>query len=265
MVITGLTRNQVARKGSWVRIPPSPPCFPSLVQRGECCTKNIRGVYMLSEETKQLLKRYFNAAANLYGMIRLYKLLEIYNSQNEPISEEDFLAFADEIDSEKEQFELVSDEEVFDGVLTTNPLSRWLAAEYLYALGDFDDFEKIFENTIGITYYVPNKKKFLKYEDEFYFEKTPEYIELRAFIRSMPDLSKERADSIAEEIEANLSLDLGEDEDENIEYAIANAMRLGLNVDGQERELYRLVFEFDKNLRKHVYAGHTHKEVLMMF
>ena len=81
----------------------------------------------------------------------------------------------------------------------------------------------------------------------------------------MPDLSKERADSIAEEIEANLSLDLCEDEDENIEYAIANAMRLGLNVDGQERELYRLVFEFDKNLRKHVYAGHTHKEVLMMF
>lgn len=25
MVITALTRNQVVRKGSWVRIPPSPP------------------------------------------------------------------------------------------------------------------------------------------------------------------------------------------------------------------------------------------------
>ena len=31
MVITGLTRNQVARKGSWVRIPPPPPNRKALI------------------------------------------------------------------------------------------------------------------------------------------------------------------------------------------------------------------------------------------
>lgn len=45
----------------------------------------------LSKETQDLLYRYFAAAANLYGVIEIGKLLKIYNSQNEPVSEEDFL------------------------------------------------------------------------------------------------------------------------------------------------------------------------------
>lgn len=49
----------------------------------------------LSKETQDLLYRYFAAAANLYGVIEIGKLLKIYNSQNEPVSEEDFLSFAE--------------------------------------------------------------------------------------------------------------------------------------------------------------------------
>lgn len=36
----------------------------------------------LSAETQALLYRYFAAAANLYGVIRVCNLLKIYNSQN---------------------------------------------------------------------------------------------------------------------------------------------------------------------------------------
>lgn len=35
----------------------------------------------LSKETQDLLYRYFAAAANLYGVIEIGKLLKIYNSQ----------------------------------------------------------------------------------------------------------------------------------------------------------------------------------------
>ena len=49
----------------------------------------------LSKETQDLLYRYFAAAANLYGVIEIGKLLKIYNSQNEPVSEEDFLSFVE--------------------------------------------------------------------------------------------------------------------------------------------------------------------------
>lgn len=47
----------------------------------------------LSKEATQLLYQYFDAAANLYGVIPLRTLLRIYNSQNEPISEDDFVKF----------------------------------------------------------------------------------------------------------------------------------------------------------------------------
>ena len=42
----------------------------------------------LTKETTELLERYFDAAANLYGIITPSKLLQIYNSQNDPITEE---------------------------------------------------------------------------------------------------------------------------------------------------------------------------------
>ena len=41
----------------------------------------------LSKETQDLLYRYFAAAANLNGVIEIGKLLKIYNSQNEPVSD----------------------------------------------------------------------------------------------------------------------------------------------------------------------------------
>ena len=51
----------------------------------------------LTEETKNLLYKYFDVAVNLYGAIPLYKLLEIYNKQNEPITKEQFVEFVDNI------------------------------------------------------------------------------------------------------------------------------------------------------------------------
>ena len=51
----------------------------------------------LSKGATQLLYQYFDAAANLYGVIPLRTLLRIYNSQNEPISEDDFVKFVESI------------------------------------------------------------------------------------------------------------------------------------------------------------------------
>lgn len=58
----------------------------------------------LSKETQDLLYRYFAAAANLYGVIEIGKLLEIYNSQNEPVSEEDFLSFVENMNFKGKYF-----------------------------------------------------------------------------------------------------------------------------------------------------------------
>lgn len=155
----------------------------------------------LSVETKTLLSRYFAAAANLYGIIRVCDLLKIYNWQNEPITEEEFLSFIDEIDFSDKYYCVFTQDEIYKDGSETPPLEREIIAEYLCCF-DFDDqdieeYEKLKVSRWGRKFYVPNKEQFLRYEDDEYFQKTPDYLELRSFLRNETGLSKENADDYA--------------------------------------------------------------------
>lgn len=216
---------------------------------------------LLTNETEQLLKRYMAAAAKLYGIIPLNKLLSIYNSQNDPISEEQFLSFIDSFDFSHEIFDLVSDDEVFEDEPKTLPMNRNLAAQHFYIFGNFDEYCEVLEQQQGKPYYIPEKEKFLKYEDQFYFEKSLEFISLRAYIRNQPYLTKERADEIAEEI---LLCMAEENTVDSIDYAIADAERMGLKVKNHQiyDELSELCHDVMMNTRKHIHRGHTAVEIV---
>lgn len=212
----------------------------------------------LSAETKKLLYRYFEATHNLYGVIPLYKLLEIYNSQNEPISEAAFLDFVDSIDFSKKHYDVIGADEVYESISKTKPMYRDLVAEYLFALGNIDDYCLVREGQIGKTYYVPDKEKLLKYEDDGYFEKTLEFISLRAFLRNLPYLSKERADDIAEEIQLCAVINNGD-----INSSIRSALRLGVKLDNEQicDEFINLVTDVINHTRTHINCGHTPDEL----
>ncbi len=154
----------------------------------------------LTEETKQLLDQYFDAAVNLYGIIPLRKLLEIYNSQNEPIDEKSFLEFVDEIDLDHKNYFIVGEDEFFEDIENTDPIDRDVVAEHLLMYEDDDAYIKTKIGQRGKPYYIPNKKQFLKYTNSFYLEKTLSFISLRAFFRNQPGLTKEEADAIAWDI-----------------------------------------------------------------
>ena len=213
---------------------------------------------LISNETKELLLRYCRAAKNLYGMIPLSVFLKIYNSQNEPIEDDTFIEFLDGIDYTNEHFNIIGDDEVYEDVDHTPPMNRNLVAEYLYIFEDFDDYCELQEAQMGISYYVPKKEQFLKYEDEYYFEKTLEFISLRAFLRNQSNLSKERADEIAEEIQGVFYFDHREIRD-----AIAEAERLGFkaNNPNEFEEFVKLVVELSKTARTHKNCGHTLEEL----
>ena len=214
---------------------------------------------MLTEETKNLLVNYLEACSHLYGMIPLRSVLKIYNSQNEPITAEDFYDFVAGFNFKDRFYDIIGDDEIFEGEEETPISDKTLAEEYL--LEDFDDFLEMREKQFGIPYYIPPKNKFLKYTDEYYFEKTMEYIELRAFLRNLPYLTKERADDIAEDVLGSVAF--GEDE---IDFGISEALRMGVDLEDDKirKEFFRLLLHLDKNVRKHVYCGHTKQELLDM-
>ena len=78
----------------------------------------------LSKETQDLLYRYFAAAANLYGVIEIGKLLKIYNSQNEPVSEEDFLSFVENMNFKGRYFCVFNQDDIYDDGSETPALNR---------------------------------------------------------------------------------------------------------------------------------------------
>ena len=214
---------------------------------------------MLTEEIKNLLVNYFEACSHLYGIIPLRSVLKIYNSQNEPITQEDFYEFVKDFNFEDKFYNIIGDDEIFEDAEETPISDKTLAEEYL--LEDFDDFLEMREQHFGIPYYIPSKRKLLKYTDDFYFEKTMEYIEFRAFLRSFPYLTKQQADDIAEDIAGAVAF--GENE---IDFGVSEALRMGVNLDDDNvrKEFFKLLICLDKNVRKHVYCGHTKQELLDM-
>ena len=65
----------------------------------------------LKDTTFRLLRKYFSAASNLYGIISLRKIFEIINSQNPSlISKQDFIKFAKIAQHECEGYYLLNTE-----------------------------------------------------------------------------------------------------------------------------------------------------------
>ena len=216
----------------------------------------------LSKNTNQLLERYFDAAANLYGIIPLKKLLEIYNMQNEPIDEEIFLEFADGIDTDHKYFYIIGEDEMYDDSDPTPPIKRDIVAEYIM-IGEEDCelYYKIKEEQFGKKYYIPSKEKLLKFKDEYYYEKTPSFISLRAFFRNQPNLTKEQADELAEDISGMPN---------PVEDDVDAVIRMTDGVNGfhfnktNTMEFERLYLEMYNNTRLHIHCGFTPNELFGM-
>ena len=117
----------------------------------------------LKDTTSRLLRKYFNAAANLYGIIPLRKLYGIISSQNKTlVTKEEFLAFAEIARHECEDYYILGKSELY------------------YDGPDTDLME--YEGHQGKPYYIPSKKEFLAYDNPFYCEDTPEAAAFRNFL-----------------------------------------------------------------------------------
>lgn len=86
----------------------------------------------MTEEVKNLLEDYMAAAANLYGIIPLWKFLEIYNSQNEPVTESEFREFVENLDTKDKYYDFIGQEDIDENAPETEMMNKEIVAEYLY-------------------------------------------------------------------------------------------------------------------------------------
>ncbi len=116
----------------------------------------------------QLAYQYIVAASHLYGAVKVDKLLEIYNDQNEQaLSAEELLNEVNEAIGRGENLLLHS------GYIVNS-----------YLLHDLDE-QKINDwiaKVEGKPYYVPEQEELLRYADETYFEMTPQLSALQQYV-----------------------------------------------------------------------------------
>lgn len=155
----------------------------------------------ISKETEELLRAYFDAFSNLYGIMPLYRALRIIRKQNPELAltEEEFLSFAGEMEQENHHYIIVGEEDIYDDIEElTPPMKREIISEYLYAVDDFESYAELKAAQENKPFYLPEKEELLKYQDDCYVAETKEVLALGAFLRDK--LKLKRADDVLSDL-----------------------------------------------------------------
>ncbi|QHW31910.1 hypothetical protein GZH47_14515 [Paenibacillus rhizovicinus] len=140
----------------------------------------------------QLVLRYTEAAANLYGICPVNKLIDIINDQNG-------------IGLTEEQFNQIR-LSVSDKVLTWDVQRGFLFSDSLDG-ESLDDYEAFLKSVKDKPYYIPAKEELLRYADIDYFEKTPQLEALKNYIVQQLGKVERMADAIVDDIQLSCSME----------------------------------------------------------
>ena len=154
----------------------------------------------LKDTTSRLLRKYFNAAANLYGIIPLRKLYKIITSQNKAlVTEEEFLAFADIARHECEDYYILGKSELYYNGPATE-LMEYEVIDVVLLDEDLELYHETLQGHLGKPYYVPEKKEFLAYNNPYYWENNAEAAAFRDFLRTKTTLEEKMLDAVFTDI-----------------------------------------------------------------
>lgn len=135
----------------------------------------------LKDATARLLRKYFNAMAVFYGVIRLKKAYEIITDQNPSlITEKEFLAFAEIARHEYEEYYILGRDELFANRKAAAPFDREII--YVPLLDDMEHYCRFLQMQQGKPYRILPKNKLLCYSDPYFYEETLQTAALKEFL-----------------------------------------------------------------------------------
>lgn len=189
-----------------------------------------------------LVMKYIVASTNLYGIVPIEKVVEIYNDQNE---------------------EKISLNEV-ESFLQSTQVKEKLEEGFVYiqsnefvaeATSEIDEKENLKRITAGKPYYVPGKEELLRYIDEEYFQETPEQLLVKNMLKE--DFGNQLdVDEEVSELVYNLQVSGG---DFMMELSLFVS---GLELPIKESERYiPAIVEVADTTRLWEICGHTMKEL----
>lgn len=207
----------------------------------------------ISMETVEHIHKYFEAGARLYGVIPVMKLLELYNSQNEPIDEDVFLVLAEMIRHEKNLFCILGPEDFNDNA-EPNPYN-WDVIDDHLLMDDPEDYPRLVKAQGDKAYKVLPKEEFVKYADHDYFPATPQNEAMRKYLFDRGDLPNPYDTWLGIQTMVEIDFDLAS------VIGCCESEGLVFNKKYDIGEFAALFKELNNHTRKQINRGHTPAEL----
>lgn len=150
----------------------------------KCYTNESKG----GLEVRDKIINYCNVFAELYEIVPLDKVFEIYDKQNHDISKEDFMELINTVNGKMDLWEIYN-----NSIVNT----------YVLEEGFYDDLLKTQGNK---PFYIPSRKKIMKMANPGYIEETNEYLALRHYLIKRMGMDEVKGENLCFEIEMELSL-----------------------------------------------------------
>lgn len=143
----------------------------------------------LKDNTSRTLRKYFNAMANLYGIVPLKKAWEIIHDQcPRMITEAEFWAFAKIARHENEKYLILGIDDLCNDVDESDPFEREIIDFGLFETGE-NLYPITKQQQKGKPYYIPSKQELLLYANPYYRKPTPEMDRLLEFCETKLEMN----------------------------------------------------------------------------
>lgn len=211
----------------------------------------------LKDTTFRLLRKYFLAAANLYGIVPVRKVFEIVELHDPGlVSLDTFTRFAEIACHECEECHILGEAELYAGGRNQSILDKEVLNTALLNDGG-EKYAFLKEMQYGKPYYIPPKKAFQNYVDPFYCEPSKENDALRNFLKTDLFLPDAWANQIYEELIYGTRC-----RSVSIQQAAYHLRELGIQLSGEAEQKFAFVFlAFRNNMRMQGNRGYTPLEI----
>lgn len=201
---------------------------------------------------------YFEAAARLYGVIPLRKLLEIYNRHNSPVSEALFLEFAEILRHDYRPYSILNCDALKKHEPMASPLDWEIVAQYVYD-HDINDYYLFMQLQGDKPYCILQKSEFLRYAKPMYHPNTVQVKAMRKFLKTILDCNED-VENILLCLQEMCEVDMG------LEDILDELGEEGLQFESKEdyNTFLSLYQDLNHHTRKCLNRGYTPAEVERM-
>ena len=216
--------------------------------------------FLIPEEIKQIYKQidhpqflkkynrfkqidqYLNICITLYGAIKKQKFIEIFNRYNdEKLGNKEFESAQENLFLRQQKFYEFDDAIVCD----------------YFSDDNMDELEFLLKDSDDIPFFMPLKERFLKFEDDLYYEMTPQLQRLRDYILKNMCPDEKDVSELIDDVELVCSLE------EPFQSILDEFERHKIFFDSQAQvyEIAPLIYDVSNNVRTWTNRGHTHFEI----